>query len=180
MSSRSIIDRQFQFVVTGFPGAFDILEPVIHRTDQGTVTERKAGKAESPKTRRNRSQDLANLMAFSKRLTEAANGPPIKKDTPEGVEDTPVPEPQPELALADSDTQLGNDELVSQQIRSAKPAHFEIHKHGEPVAEINMARTVYRAGENIVGVVSINEDSWRIQVMKVILKSSSLSFMLIG
>jgi hypothetical protein len=142
-------------IVTGRPGVYDILNPIVHKSDQGIVT----GPDDKPRTAsrrgqpRDRQQDLLRLQQYAQRLTDASidlTNPPAETDS-----ETTHGEERPSA-----------DEFITRHVRSSKPTHFDIHKHGEPVAEIDLARSAYRVGDTITGVVKINQDGWRLQVLK--------------
>jgi hypothetical protein len=101
---------------------------------------------------------LANLLKFAENLS---NGRPV--DDERDLDAQQAVETDSEL----QDLLPSSDEAIDRHIRSSKPAHFDIHKHGDPVAEIDLARTAYRAGETVVGVVKMNDPGWRLQVLKV-------------
>ena len=142
-------------VDTGRPGIYDILDPIVHKRDHGIVTEPdEKPHTVAPGQARDRQQDLIRLQQYAQRLTDVnAN--------------LPIPPDETDVEKASDEETLSADDSITRHIRSSKPAHFDIHKHGEPVAEIDLARSVYRVGEPITGVVKVNEDGWRLQVLKV-------------
>lgn len=130
------------------------MNPIVHKTDLGKVHDKPdvVNQALSKSRRSDQAQALANLLQFAENLSISTTGSSI--------------EGQGENADAElRDASL--DETIARHVRSSRPAHFDIHKHGEPVAEIDLVRTAYRAGETIVGVVEMNHPGWRLQVMKV-------------
>lgn len=143
--------------ISGRPGVYDILDPIVHTTDQGIVTDcrdepRKVVKADRP---RDRQRELRRLQLYAERLSDPSSS--------SGAQEETVDEAEASL----SEDRSSADEIITQQIRSSKPAHFDIHKHGEPVAEIDLVRSAYRAGDAITGVVKVNQEGWRYQVLKV-------------
>jgi hypothetical protein len=140
---------------TGRPGIYDILDPIVHKRDQGIVTEpNEKSHTAVPGQSRDRQQDLVRLQQYAQRLTDV------------NVNLT-IPPDETDVEKASDEERLSADDSITRHIRSSKPAHFDIHKHGEPVAEIDLARSAYRVGEPITGVVKVNEDAWRLQVLKV-------------
>jgi hypothetical protein len=138
------------------------LSPIVHKTDLGKVHDKPDGsiQALSKNRRDDQAQALANLLQFAENLSTGTVGASV-----EGQGDNADAE------LRDASL----DDTIARHVRSSKPAHFDIHKHGEPVAEIDLIRTAYRAGETIVGVVEMNHPGWRLQVMKVSHLEISLS-----
>lgn len=142
-------------VETGRPGIYDILDPIVHKRDHGIVTEPdEKPRTVAPGQARDRQQDLVRLQQYAQRLTDV------------NVNLT-IPPDETDVEKASDEETLSADDSITRHIRSSKPAHFDIHKHGEPVAEIDLARSAYRVGEPITGVVKVNEDGWRLQVLKV-------------
>lgn len=142
-------------VDTGRPGIYDILDPIVHKRDQGIVTEpNEKPHAAIPGQSRDRQQDLIRLQQYAQRLTDVNVNLAIPPD-------------ETDVEKASDEETLSADVSITRHIRSSKPAHFDIHKHGEPVAGIDLARSAYRVGEPIIGVVKVNEDAWRLQVLKV-------------
>jgi len=134
----------------------------VHKTDLGLVHDKPNTSKQAPYkvSPSDQAQALASLLRFAEDLSTSTVG-----SSAVGQDDN-------------ADTELVDaslDETIARHVRSSKPAHFDIHKHGEPVAEIDLIRTAYRAGETIVGVVEMNHPGWRLQVMKVSLFSLSLS-----
>lgn len=112
-------------------------------------------KVATPGQPRDRQCDLLRLRQYAQRLSDASITTGLHEQA------------GPEVDSAEKEARPSIDELITQHIRSSKAAHFDIHKHGEPVAEIDLSRSAYRAGDTITGVVKLNQEGWRFQVLKV-------------